>query len=1016
MQSSEKPRPHACVARTLTRPLACVVALGTVWLADPSARAQSASVSPAPDGQDDIVALSPFVVEAETESGYQATETLAGMRLRTNLRDVGAAINVLTDQFLDDVGAVDMNDALRYVPNMQYADFPGAQDVSNLSQWFSSSYISRGVVGDTVQTDFFNNGSVPIDRYNTESLTFMRGPNAILFGIGSPSGVVGSSSKRANLSRNLREIRFLADTWGTARSEIDVSHVLKENVLAVRLAGVMQDKKSSQDPSLNRRNAIYGTLTWRPFDRTSITVLGESGVYERLHVQNNLVNDAYTPWVIAGRPTVRSRNGYTAALYPDFPQTGAAYSTAVGSGLQNTSTGPYLVYIEGSNLPVMDWRGMARGSQWGNMMPSGNPGSGLPNATDRTTMNNIPFDYSNAIIDLYANIFNGLNRNDLDYNRQAIFVEQNLARNLDLELAYNRWEQEYLFDIFSTNTTIWVDPNELLPNGAPNPYVGLPFIDSGNGGNSMRKVREWREYEDYRATLSYLLDLDDRKIFRDVGFGNYRIAALYQDNSFAQKLVASRFVNVFSQPGVSATNPLNNNSNRISHRYYLQPGESMFQTDGRLTFDQASIPGAPTNAQGPLRVEERSSDEAPRNNYQTTESVVGAIQGSWWFTAEGWPRLMGMYGMRRDTQSQRGQSFARNAQGEYPHPLNTFDGLESYGTWGATTKFTARTKAYNVTVRPISELRLFYNYSDIFRSPAAANFVDVFGNPIRPAFGETKDYGIKLDLFGERVFLTATKFETGVVDTSLDNSGTLREPINHIYDAIGRPDLTLERPRTYRDDTTEGYEYELTARPIKGLDLRATYGTQETTVSAAFDDWVPYFDQNRAFWQQHAATPLLSPGAGYMTVADAIARADQRLIDQRAIVGQRPTDQRTRNASFNASYRFQEGWAKNVKIGGGFRWASSNYLGYARGSDGNLDVSRPFIGGENFATDASIGYSRSFRDGKLDWSVQVICFNIFDDDDIRQRQAVDSGLGTPVVVRRFVVDPRAFQLSTSLKF
>jgi len=40
--------------------------------------------------------LSPFTISEEETVGYQATTTLAGSRLKTNLRDVGAAVSVLT--------------------------------------------------------------------------------------------------------------------------------------------------------------------------------------------------------------------------------------------------------------------------------------------------------------------------------------------------------------------------------------------------------------------------------------------------------------------------------------------------------------------------------------------------------------------------------------------------------------------------------------------------------------------------------------------------------------------------------------------------------------------------------------------------------------------------------------------------------------------------------------------------------------------------------------------------------
>lgn len=982
------------------------IALGFAFAAvalPSSGFAQSPPASTTAKAPDVIVELSPFVVSSETEAGYQATETLAGMRIKTNLKDVGAAIDVLSEAFLNDVGALDMNDAMKYVANMEYAAFPHTGDVFNNSQWFSSSYVSRGIVGSTVLTDYFPTGAVPIDRYNTDNLTMMRGPNAILFGIGSPSGVVGASTKRAQLSKNSYSFRFIADNNESTRTELDLSYVLIRNRLAVRLAAVAQDKHTSQTPSLNRRNALFGTVTYRPFTRTSITASLEKGIYNRLHVQNSVVSDAYTPWVLAGKPMVTAKTGY---------------STAVGSGLQTLSTGSYLVYVEGSGLPIQDWRNTARGAQWSNSVLTGNPGSGLMLTVDRSQMANIGFTEANAITDLRANWWGDENRNDLDYHVESVFLEQNLARDLDVELAFNRHTSDYIFKSFGMSNSIFVDPNVFLPDGTPNPNAGKPYIETGNGGNGTRRTGEWREFLNQRATLSYKLDFDQHKIFKNVGFGNYRFAGLYQQADYNQKLMSSRFVNVTPLPGNSAVTPLNQGQNRISRRYYLKPGESSFQSDGVMAFRQTAVLGNTAATTGPLNIEERMSDEAPRNNEQGSTSFVGAIQGSWWQSAEGYHRITGLYGLREDTQRNRAQSFVRNANGEYSVPVSSmgnYAGLEQSGVWGTETKVNARTKSYNLTVRPFSALRVFYNYSDIFRA-GAANFFDVFGNPLRAAFGETKDYGIKLDLWKERVFITATKYETGVIDSTFDNGGSPIEPINQIYDAILRPSLTVIRPFTYRDDTTQGYEYGVTASITNNWRTRLTVGTQKTIVSAAFDDFVTYHAQNMPLWQQFATTPLVNPSAGYSTVADAIARAVQRLKDVRAVIGQQPTSQRSVNSSLNTNYTFSSGPLKKVRIGGGYRWASSNILGYGRDAAGNLDRTKPFKGPEEINTDASIGYSRKIFDGKYVWDVQLNVYNVLNKENRLPRNAFDDGQGNPVIGLTYLPDPISFQLTNSIRF
>jgi len=65
-----------------------------VMLGSPAAVAQTAPSAPASSA--DAILLTPFEVSSEKDNGYAATETLAGTRMRTNLKDVGASLNVLT--------------------------------------------------------------------------------------------------------------------------------------------------------------------------------------------------------------------------------------------------------------------------------------------------------------------------------------------------------------------------------------------------------------------------------------------------------------------------------------------------------------------------------------------------------------------------------------------------------------------------------------------------------------------------------------------------------------------------------------------------------------------------------------------------------------------------------------------------------------------------------------------------------------------------------------------------------
>jgi hypothetical protein len=69
--------------------------LGALLLLAAIPHAQSAEPPP----PSETVKLNPFVVSESDSVGYSANSTLAGTRINTALRDVGAAISIITPSF-----------------------------------------------------------------------------------------------------------------------------------------------------------------------------------------------------------------------------------------------------------------------------------------------------------------------------------------------------------------------------------------------------------------------------------------------------------------------------------------------------------------------------------------------------------------------------------------------------------------------------------------------------------------------------------------------------------------------------------------------------------------------------------------------------------------------------------------------------------------------------------------------------------------------------------------------------
>ncbi|MEM9160797.1 MAG: TonB-dependent receptor plug domain-containing protein, partial [Verrucomicrobiota bacterium] len=200
--------------------------------------------------EDSILELSPFVVDGSDDQGYRATSTLAGTRIRTDLKDVGSAISVVTEEFLRDTNATDNETLLVYTTNMEVGgtegNFAGGSDsgrVDTDSQRKNPNDSTRvRGLAKADNTRSFYRTDIPWDSYNVKRIDIQRGPNSILFGLGSPAGVINANVDQAYFNDGGdAEIRF--DDHGTVRMTLNYNKVLIEDELAVRFATLQEDEK-----------------------------------------------------------------------------------------------------------------------------------------------------------------------------------------------------------------------------------------------------------------------------------------------------------------------------------------------------------------------------------------------------------------------------------------------------------------------------------------------------------------------------------------------------------------------------------------------------------------------------------------------------------------------------------------------------------------------------------------------------------------------------------------------------
>jgi hypothetical protein len=282
--------------------------------------AQSApSPTPATDTpstlkKEDVLVLSPFTVTSDGDVGYQATSTLAGTRLRTDLRDVGSSISIVNEELLRDTGSSNLEDVLIFTPNTEVGglggNFSATQGSGNPipeqqrdSQGGGITRI-RGLAAADLTRDYFIT-NIPFDTFNTDRVEVQRGANSALFGLGSPGGIVNSATIKADFLSNRGRIRAETDSYGTQRYSLRYNHILNKYV-AIRVAALNEDKEYEQKQAFTKDRRYFGAITAKlPFN---ITARGSYESAKRSEARPDYVppNDGITPWINLGKPISNS--------------------------------------------------------------------------------------------------------------------------------------------------------------------------------------------------------------------------------------------------------------------------------------------------------------------------------------------------------------------------------------------------------------------------------------------------------------------------------------------------------------------------------------------------------------------------------------------------------------------------------------------------------------------------------------------------------------------------------------
>jgi iron complex outermembrane receptor protein len=903
-----------------------------------------------PAGEAAPVSLTPFEVTAEKDTGYLAQNTASGSRLNTSLLDTPGAISVFTAEFLQDIGATDIEQLSEYVMNTDrdlgfLRETPQGNNFATQDRSFRVRGISTDLSGGR-SVNFFRR-TLEMDTFNTERVEFSRGPNSILFGQ-STAGTFNTQTKKADPRRRRYELSFRTGSYEQIRAAFDVNLPLVPDRAAIRVNAV-DDTKNSWRPHEFKDQRRWHVSTH--FKLTLKTTLDLE--WENLRIAQSL----HRPWL-----AFDSITGWLALGQQIDPAAGTPIPAS--AGLTNISAANWYSF-DTTTGQIWNFRNQSRSA-----------------ATGPTALKDRKMLYEFNLVPRTTALFGPGIGADIDGDLYSAFLRHEVVPRLHVELAYNRQTSAYLGrDIDQNEMQVVFDTNAQLPNGQPNPNVRRPYIDA-----EWFTRERFEEHDDGRVTASYEFDLGK-------WFGKHRVAGLAEQRIERTKNTNAYEIVVQNPPNLASPELL---ENRLHRRTY-------FDLNGPV----ALIAAADFRGQPIVGVLNRSNNLPLTSGF--APSGAGAIRDDRYETTTGlfvsqsrfWrDRLVITFGYREDEIAAYRSTAVRGA------PVAPFT-QGAFIAVAATTpeKKTGSTRTQGAVFHATKNLSLFYNQSSSFNTPDRTR--QMFPrDPLPAPEGRGQDLGAKLRLLDGKVFVTATYYETKVKRESDNlNPATVTNPINTIWNTLNNAgvlrantinfdDTELDANGYVRDSSSTGLELELVANltphwrlSLNGSDNRTITTNVAKEVTGYRAQWWPFFlqgDRARMVINSNGtlAAQAINPNDGQNTIAEQLATVDSFIDDE--FVRQEGANIKgfpRYQANVRTNYTFTREKLRGLGLGDGARWRQAPTIGYTA-----IDpaVRRPIKGSELFLVDFNASYRRRvtlFRKN-VEWMLQLNVNNVLNEDDI----------------------------------
>jgi iron complex outermembrane recepter protein len=927
---------------------------------------------PASEAQtsDDIIELSPFVVETSNDVGYMAQNSLAGTRLNTSLMDTAASVSVYTPEFLKDIAATNMKDVILFTNDAvpEYGD--SASNYNGNPMIGSDEWLLRirGIEASYARNYF--ESYTPTDFYNVSRVDQSRGPNSILFGFGSAGGIVNSTTKQAILSPIENEVTGSIGSWDRSRETIDYNQVLIEDKLAIRINAVNEENNSWRDYEFYESKRIDLAATWKVTENSTMRGEFENGRIKDSVARTWLMIDQTYAWKEAGSP-----------IYD---------SSQWNSDIVAQTWSTHEVYIENDGT-LMNWEytpySYSDTEGWSHM------------AMTSDNLKLIPIETNSAGPGAYRTE---------NFNNGSLWYEIRATDDLDIEIAYNHQYSTFLgydangsdlttYTYLGDATCLFADACSYLPTWTEsNPYAGKYYIE-----NNWTRRYITDKADNLRATASYHFDLGP--------IGDHRLAVMLQ-RSWRKSLNLEECEVL---DGCPFADDAEADENRLFRRYYITTGDS---SKIRATSWELPVVNMLDPVTGKTLTSTWVPDQEINNSDQTQDTIMTALQSGFWNN-----RFATTLGYRHDWLDYSTLRTTRNDDG-----VLVLDPDDEFNH-----TFNADTFSVGLVYHATDNISLFANHSNSNKLPNTSQHL--YGYDVPPmSDGLGSDFGVKLNFFGGKLYATINYYTTdfnkttewGDVETYSDlNNRILNKLVSEGLISQSDADSRYTDFDSYLEDRkSEGWEAEIIANPDEHWRFTLNASINHVKKSSIMSEIVAWAKDAEKYWLEKggSATYALSSSSWDILGGDGenegqIDWMNDYINSETAFNDKQARGEREFGGSFYVRYLFTENFLKGFYIGGGMRYQGKNAVDY-EDTDDNGTLDTLIKGNDLLLFDAMAGYDFKLRDGDrpITASIQLNVSNVFDDDTYQIYTM--SWWNSSIPERIGLQEPRKFTFTTSIKF